>query len=491
VGWNETGRGASDRAATTEEGGADARFARERDRGRRDFADLAMRPAGNPVMKLEGRAASGSTEGNTASSVDAPLANAGSNGHKPSIPPDARRSTRFERWLLRSVLQACGDPAVRVVLWDGEVVGTSREPPVGGIRILDRATLRRLALQPSVAFGDGYRDGTIEVEGDFVEVLCIISRAIYRARPNGLLARLLNRRPNNRRSHSLGASRESVHHHYDIGNPFYKLWLDENLLYTCAYYSHAGMTLEQAQRAKMDHVCRKLRLRPGERVIEAGCGWGGLALHMARHYGVSVRAFNLSREQLAYARAWAESSGLADRVEFIEDDYRNITGGCEAFVSVGMLEHVGLENYGALGEVIDRVLSPSGRGLIHTIGRNSPRPLDPWTDKRIFPGAYPPALSEMMRIFEPWRLSVIDVENIRLHYARTLEHWLERFEHAVDEVRRMFDERFVRTWRMYLAGSIAAFRVGSLQLFQVVFARETDNDVPWTRAYMYPSSSTD
>jgi cyclopropane-fatty-acyl-phospholipid synthase len=434
-------------------------------------------------MKFETPAGAGSVDWKL-DSVSRESAVETGNGHSPTAPA-MRTSSRFERWLLRSVLQACGDPAVRVVLWDGESISTSRETPVGTLIIRDRGTLRRMALQPIVGFGDGYSSGRIDVEGNLVEVLCMMSRAVDRVRPNGLISRMMNRRPNNRRSHTLTASRDSVHHHYDIGNNFYKLWLDEQLLYTCAYYPDRGMTLEQAQIAKMDHVCRKLQLRSGERVIEAGCGWGALALHMARKYGVSVRAFNLSREQIAHAKEWARSSGLAAKVEFIEDDYRNAAGTCDAFVSVGMLEHVGLECYPELGRVIDRVLSPVGRGLIHTIGRNAPAPLDPWIDKRIFPGAYPPALSEMMRIFEPTRLSVLDVENIRLHYARTLEQWLERYDRSADRISRMFDERFVRTWRLYLAGSVAAFVVGCLQLFQVVFARETNNDISWTRAHQY------
>jgi cyclopropane-fatty-acyl-phospholipid synthase len=278
-----------------------------------------------------------------------------------------------------------------------------------------------------------------------------------------------------------------VHHHYDIGNDFYRLWLDERMQYTCAYYADPAFTLEEAQVCKLDHVCRKLQLRPGEKVLEAGCGWGGLALHLAERYGVSVRAFNLSHEQVAYARDRARAAGLGQRVEFVEDDYRSATGTYDAFVSVGMLEHVGRENYGELGRVIDRCLTPVGRGLIHSIGRNAPRPLDPWITRRIFPGAYAPALSEMMSIFEPFALSVLDVENLRLHYARTLEHWLERFEHHVPRVAAMFDDRFVRMWRMYLAGSVAAFKTGALQLFQIVFARESNNDVPWTRRHMYPA----
>jgi cyclopropane-fatty-acyl-phospholipid synthase len=243
--------------------------------------------------------------------------------------------------------------------------------------------------------------------------------------------------------------------------------------------------LEEAQLAKFEHVCRKVRLRPGEHVVEAGCGWGGLALYMARHYGVTVDAYNVSREQIAYARRLAAAEGLAGRVNFVLDDWRSIRGRYDAFVSVGMLEHVGLANYRRLGEIIDGVLTPQGRGLIHSIGRNRPAPLDPWIERRIFPGSYPPSLAQMMMIFEPREFSVLDVENLRLHYAQTLRHWLARFERSAEQVRTMFDERFVRMWRLYLAGSVAAFEGGGLQLFQVVFARREANTLPWTRAHQY------
>ncbi|HLY52423.1 MAG TPA: cyclopropane-fatty-acyl-phospholipid synthase family protein, partial [Steroidobacteraceae bacterium] len=287
------------------------------------------------------------------------------------------------------------------------------------------------------------------------------------------------------RRNTLSGSRDNIHHHYDIGNDFYSLWLGSTMAYTCAYYPTPTATLDEAQTAKMDHVCRKVRLRPGESVVEAGCGWGVLAMHMARHYGVRVRAFNISHQQIAYARERAAREGLAGRVEYIEDDYRNISGRYDAFVSVGMLEHVGLKNYGTLGQIARRSLGSNGRGLIHSIGRNQPAPLQPWIEKRIFPGAYAPSLGEMTRLFEPCDLSVLDVENLRLHYAQTLRQWLALYEAASERVRAMFDERFVRMWRLYLAGSAAAFSTGTLQLFQVVFATAENNDVPWTRAHLY------
>ena len=259
------------------------------------------------------------------------------------------------------------------------------------------------------------------------------------------------------------------------------------MLYTCAYFPTPDDSLEAAQVAKMDLICRKLRLAPGERVVEAGCGWGSLALFMAANYGVSVRAFNVSVEQIAYAREHARRAGLSDRVEFVEDDYRNAKGTCDAFVSVGMLEHVGLPDYPTFGSVIDGTLSANGRGLLHFIGRDRPEPLNPWIRKRIFPGGYAPTLTEVFDgALAPHGLSVLDVENLRLHYEKTLDHWLRRFNDAADRVARMFDESFERAWRLYLAGSQVAFRTGSMQLFQVVFARGGSNRIPWVRVSGLP-----
>jgi cyclopropane-fatty-acyl-phospholipid synthase len=226
-------------------------------------------------------------------------------------------------------------------------------------------------------------------------------------------------------------------------------------------------------------------LKPGERVVEAGGGWGGFALFMAKNYGARVRSFNISKEQIAHSREWAKQLGLDGQVEFVEDDYRNLTGTYDAFVSIGMLEHVGKGNYQELGALMSRALTPEGRGLVHSIGRDAPALMNAWIDKRIFPGAYPPTLREMMDMFEPNNLSVLDVENIRLHYAKTLEWWLKRYEENVEAVRTMFDETFVRAWRLYLVGSIAAFLAGKLQLFQVLYARSGAKNVPWTRAHVY------
>jgi len=382
-----------------------------------------------------------------------------------------------DRLLLRAFLRAAGDPPVRCVLPDGSAIDPPDGEFVGTLRFLDRPTLYAFLRMPEMGFGEGYTDGRIEVEGEMLEVIA----AAYRTPPSPLIERLFfsARKP---RANSLHGSKHNIHRHYDLGNDFYRLWLDPEMVYTCAYFPTPDVSLEEAQIAKLDLVCRKLHLKPGERVIEAGCGWGSLALFMARQYGVSVRAFNISSEQITYARSRAEKEGLTDRVEFIQDDYRHVQGACDAFVSVGMLEHVGASDYAMLGRVIDRTLSKNGRGLLHFIGRDQPAPLSPWIRKRIFPGAYAPTLPEVFnRVLEPYAFSVLDVHNLRWHYAKTLEHWRHRFDDASRQVLAMFDETFVRAWRLYLTGSQASFSTGSLQLFQVVFARGNTAAEPWTR----------
>jgi len=398
--------------------------------------------------------------------------------------------SRLAKLILKRLLASVGNPSATWVLWTGEEIRTGDHPQQFRISAADQKTFWTVMSDPYFQFGEAYAEGRIEIEGDLIDFLQMLNRAFYRLQRTDTVSGLLSLIPKPPRRNTLKRSRDNIHHHYDIGNDFYRLWLDEQLAYTCAYFADSMFSLEQAQVAKMDHVCRKVWLRPGETVIEAGCGWGALALHMARHYGVRVKACNISREQIEFARRRAQAEGLQDRVEFIEDDWRNLTGRYDAFVSVGMLEHVGVANYRELGEVIHRSLNENGRGLIHTIGQNKARPSDRWTERRIFPGAYPPALSEMMKIFEAREYSVLDVENLRLHYAETLRHWLDRFEQSIDEIRCMFDERFVRMWRLYLAGSCAGFDTGGLQLFQVVFIPGKQTAIPRNRAHQYPEGAS-
>jgi cyclopropane-fatty-acyl-phospholipid synthase len=418
--------------------------------------------------------------GSERSAAKKPPADAGA----ASLPPVAEGKAT-DRWLLTRLSAVLGHPPVDFAIKDGAQVTRGGAASVARVTFASRAKLLWILADPWLRFGDAYSEGDVVVDGDLVTMLETVYRASGMA-GKGKTASMLRRAiAAARHRNTLTGSRDNIHHHYDIGNDFYSLWLGDTMAYTCAYYPTPDATLDAAQFAKMDHVCRKVGLKSGESVVEAGCGWGVLAMHMARRYGVKVRAFNISHEQVAYARERAAREGLAGRVEYVEDDYRNISGTYDAFVSVGMLEHVGPDNYETLGGVARRAMGEHGRGLIHSIGRNRPAQLQPWIEKRIFPGAYPPALSEMARIFEPWDLSVLDVENLRLHYAQTLRHWLANYEAASERVRAMFDERFVRMWRLYLAGSVSAFSTGTLQLFQVVFAHKANNDIPWTRAHLY------
>ena len=394
--------------------------------------------------------------------------------------------TPFDKWLVGKIQEYISDAPVSFVLWGKEEIRPANIRPAAKIHIHSRSAIFQLLLNPEFYFGDLYCVKRIEVEGD----LAVLLHHIFRAMRNGgkpWVTRFHAAIRHLRKAHnSLSKSRQNIHHHYDIGNDFYKLWLDRDAMqYTCAYFPDPGMSLEDAQAAKMRHVCRKLRLQPGQTVVEAGCGWGGLALFMAKEYGVKVRAYNISREQVAYARNRAAQQGMSDRVEYIEDDYRNITGVYDVFVSVGMLEHVGLENYEYLGEVIDRCLGENGSGLIHTVGRNEPGLMNSWLDARIFPGARPPSISQIMTILEPRSFSVLDIENLRLHYARTLEHWLMRFDDHREQIQQAYDEIFIRAWRLYLAGCTGAFTSGNLQLFQILFTRPNNNELTWSRSHLY------
>jgi cyclopropane-fatty-acyl-phospholipid synthase len=389
----------------------------------------------------------------------------------------------MDRQLLHALRSLLGPVPVALALGDAENLPETELPIVGTVRIRDHSVLLSMVLNPEMGFGDAYSDGRVEMDGDLVRSLEWVNRGSPGIR--NLSWRLRSRWFDWVQANTKRGSSRNIHHHYDLSNDFYRLWLDERMVYTCAYFPAPEVSLEEAQDAKLDLICRKLCLRPGETVVEAGCGWGALAIYMAQHYGARVKAFNISREQIAWAQEWAKKAGVALRVEFIEDDYRNVTGHFDVFASVGMLEHVGRKNYPELGRVIYRTIGDTGRGFLHFIGRNRSQPFSVWIRKRIFPGAYAPTLRESMEILEPENYAVLDVENLRLHYAKTLEHWLERFESTFDTVVRKYGIEFARMWRLYLAGSIASFRAGNLQLFQVLFAGSRCQSIPLTREHLY------
>lgn len=355
------------------------------------------------------------------------------------------------------------------------------------VAIKDASALSRLMANTELAFGELYVDGLIAIDGDDIDgLLALVLQNLRRhgfktgATPPGMRLFEAPRREINDRKRA----ERNVAHHYDISNELYRVFLDEDLQYSCAYYETGAETLEEAQDAKKELIAAKLCLRPGLSLLDIGCGWGGLALHLARTRGVNVRGITLSQAQLPVARVRAQAQNLAAQAEFVLEDYRETEGAFDRIVSVGMFEHVGRGHYDEFFRQIASLLAEDGVALLHTIGRaDGAGATSPWIDRYIFPGGYIPALSEIMPAVERAGLYVTDIEVWRLHYAYTLRAWRERFEARLDDVRAMFDERFCRMWRFYLAASEAAFRYGGHEVFQIQLARRQDA-VPRTRRYL-------
>jgi cyclopropane-fatty-acyl-phospholipid synthase len=388
---------------------------------------------------------------------------------------------------LREYLQrVIRDGDLRVRLPSGEVLrlGDGQGPPVAVALTSNRWALR-LALNPSMALGEAYMDGGLVMEeGGVHDLVDLLGRnAKYRPlKRAGLLARWwLDWRL---QANARAAARRNVAHHYDLSVDFYRRFLDPDLQYSCAYFARPDMTLEEAQAAKKQHLAAKLLLQPGQKVLDIGCGWGGLGLSLARAAEVTLDGITLSTEQLATARWRAESSGLAERARFSLTDYRDVEGPYDRIVSVGMFEHVGRPNYQAYFDQVAHLLKDDGVAVIHSIGRaDGPAFTQPWIAKYIFPGGYIPSLSEVLPCVERAGLVVADIEILRLHYAETLRCWRERFMARRAEIAAMYDERFCRMWEFYLAISELAFRYRGHMVFQMQLTKRVDA-APITRDYM-------
>ena len=359
-----------------------------------------------------------------------------------------------------------------------------------GVVLRDRYTVRRLVLNPELGFGEAYMEGGLGPLGGSIHDVLAVLLANVRANPNGLLIPRLRRtaarmsRPLDQ-FNAVGRARRNVAHHYDLNGRLYGLFLDRDREYSCAYFPKGTETLEQAQAAKKRHIAAKLCLdRPGLSVLDIGCGWGGMALTLARDYGARVTGITLSTEQLSEARARAKAEGLADRVSFELLDYRVMDQRFDRIVSVGMFEHVGVVHYRTFFDTVARCLAPDGVALLHSIGQwDGPGTNNPWIRRYIFPGAYCPALSEVMPAIERSGLLTTDIEVLRLHYAETLRHWRRRFAANRDTIASLYDERFCRMFEFYLSSVELAFRYGSLTVFQIQLAHR-QTAVPLTRDYI-------
>ncbi len=357
------------------------------------------------------------------------------------------------------------------------------------VRLSSRLTPLKILLRPALGFGEAYMNGAIALErGSLSDLFELANRNLRHRRPLRLwgLAALARRGARRLQQwNSRWRARRNAAHHYDLSEQLFRAFLDRDLQYSCAYFRAPGLSLDDAQQAKKRHILQKLVLRPGLCVLDIGCGWGGLALEMARAARVKVLGITLATEQIAVAERRARDEGLAREVEFALRDYREIAGPFDRIVSVGMFEHVGAPNYGTFFRTIANLLDADGIALIHSIGRcDGPGATDAWTRKYIFPGGYIPALSEVLPAVERAGLVVADIEILRLHYAETLRCWRERFLAHRDEMCALYGDRFCRMWELYLTGSEMAFRHGGLMVFQLQLARRIDT-LPLTRDYMY------
>jgi len=372
---------------------------------------------------------------------------------------------------------------------DGQThVFQGRPGPAAAFKITDPVLHRRLALNPELAVGEAVMDGTLQpVDCSLYEVLELLMSNRSNLRLSGWQSVLMQANKLLRRVHqhnSMRRAKANVAHHYDMSNELYRMFLDEDMQYSCAYFRSPDDTLEQAQLQKKLHIASKLDLKPGQRVLDIGCGWGGMAMTLAELTGVEVLGITLSNEQLNLARQRVAERGLDDRVRIEAMDYRAVTGPFDRIVSVGMFEHVGVAHYDTFFAKVQELLTDDGVALLHSIGRcDPPGGTNAWLRKYIFPGGYTPALSETMASVERTELWVTDIEIWRLHYAETLRHWRHRFMANRDRVVALLDERFCRMWEFYLVICELNFRLEAGEVFQMQLTRDR-SAVPQTRDYM-------
>ena len=356
------------------------------------------------------------------------------------------------------------------------------------MRLTDRSLYRKLFLNPELHAGEAYMDGRLRFEGstlrDFLTLFSVNRLSLGNQPLQKALRRISRGLKRFQQANPVGKAQRNVAHHYDLGNAFYKLFLDEGMQYSCAYFLDDSDSLEEAQRNKLRLIAAKLDLKPGLRILDIGSGWGDLALYLATMEEVDVTGVTLSTEQHALANEKAQRAGLGDRVRFELQDYRNVAGRFDRIVSVGMFEHVGVHHYGEFFAKINELIADDGLMLLHSIGHMSPPgTASPWLRKYIFPGAYSPALSEVFTAVEQASLWVTDLEFLRLHYAKTLAHWCRRFEANRARIAEMYDERFCRMWEFYLISAEMMFRTGSQLVFHMQLARRRDA-APIVRDYV-------
>ncbi|EAL53031.1 cyclopropane fatty acid synthase (cfa) [Campylobacter upsaliensis RM3195] len=385
----------------------------------------------------------------------------------------------LEKQMIKFILSKWNYGNFRIVFWDQEEFYVGKQPAKFSLIFKEKIPLLKLFSDTSLVFAKHYMESKLEIEGDYDEitkVLYYFSNKRFLKNKEDILSKIAQKQES-----------KNIKSHYDIGNDFYRLWLDDTMSYSCAYFKTSSDTLYEAQINKIEHTLKKLDLKPNEKLLDIGCGWGWLSIMAAQKYGVKVVGVTISEEQCKKAQERVRELKLEDRVEIRLQNYQDLEfeNYFDKVVSVGMFEHVGKENLGLYFMKAKQVLKPGGSMLLHSILAMFEGKTNAWIDKYIFPGGYLPSLREVVSAMSEWDFHLLLVESLRIHYAKTLDMWSENFNQVLLQVREKYDEEFVRMWDLYLRSCASAFRVGSVDLFQFLITKEINNNLSLTKEYIY------
>ncbi|MFT8457967.1 MAG: cyclopropane-fatty-acyl-phospholipid synthase family protein [Liquorilactobacillus ghanensis] len=388
----------------------------------------------------------------------------------------------LDKMVYKQLFSKAFDITIGVTYWDGKTEKYGDGVPAVKVRLNKEIPIKSLTDQPTLVLGEAYMNGDIEVDGSIQELIT----SAYRQTDSFLThSSFLKHLP--KMSHSEKHSAKDIQSHYDIGNDFYKLWLDETMTYSCAYFQHDTDTLKQAQLNKIHHILRKLATQPGKKLLDIGSGWGTLLFTAAEEFGLDATGITLSREQYDYTQAQIKQRHLENKVHVLLKDYREINDQFDYVTSVGMFEHVGKENLGLYFNKIQEVLVPEGRALIHGItGQHEGAGVDPFINKYIFPGGYIPNVAENLKHIMEAKLQFSDIEPLRRHYQKTLEMWYQNYQKVQDQVVEKYGKRFNRMWQLYLQACAASFEAGNIDVMQYLLVKApSGTGLPMTRNYIY------
>ncbi|AXP08338.1 cyclopropane-fatty-acyl-phospholipid synthase family protein [Campylobacter hepaticus] len=385
----------------------------------------------------------------------------------------------LEKSLIKLILKKWNYGNFRVVFWDKEEIVIGKQPSKFSLIFKEKIPFLKLFSDTSLVFAKHYMEAKLDIEGDYDEIAKILyyfSNQSFLKKKEQVLSKI------NQKQES-----KNIKSHYDIGNDFYKLWLDDTMSYSCAYFKNSNDTLYQAQINKIEHTLKKLDLKPNEKLLDIGCGWGWLSVMAAQKYGVEVVGITISKEQCKKAQERVKELGLENQIEIRLQNYQDLEfeDYFDKVVSVGMFEHVGKENLGLYFMKVKQVLKPGGSMLLHSILAMFEGNTNAWIDKYIFPGGYLPSLREVVSTMSEWDFHLLLAESLRIHYAKTLDLWEQNFNQVLTEVRKQYDEEFIRMWNLYLRSCASAFRIGSVDLFQFLITKEINNKLSLTKEYIY------